>query len=218
MLLDQGSPSLQRSECYAEGLMALSSLAPSEFPPKHTVFHRSWSQALQTNDIEGAQPILRGYQYFRKPEFGYTTSDIERAQPMPQVSAVAKTGFSLTSSDIPFARPQKVAYQTARLGTNPLDPVYKLPSFQTKPTTPPRFIRDAHSVEVTDIQDIEGAQARQFMRWKPRESMKLDDIEGCRSKPERELRKTNFMDPKDINKEYLFVTKRSSIPCSRSTL
>jgi len=130
--------------------MALSTLAPSEFPPKHTVFHRSWSQALQTNDIAGAQPILRGYQYFRKPEFANTTQDIERAQPMPQVSIAAKTGFSLTTSDIPFAWPQKVAFRTARLDTNPLDPVYKLPTFHTKPPTPPRFLRDAHSIEVTD--------------------------------------------------------------------
>lgn len=150
MLLDQGSPSLQRSTFHAEDLMALSSLRPGEFPPKHTVFQRSWSQSLQTNDIEGAQPILRGYQYFRKPQFAHTTADIERAQPMPLISAEAKTGFSLTTNDISFAWPQKVAFQTGRIGTNPLDPVYKLPSFQTKPPTPPKFIRDAHSIDVTD--------------------------------------------------------------------
>ena len=42
--------------------------------------------------------------------------------------------------------------------------------------------------------------------------MKIDDIEGCRANPEKELRKTNFMDPRDINKEFTFTSSRSVDP------
>lgn len=42
--------------------------------------------------------------------------------------------------------------------------------------------------------------------------MKLDDIEGARANPDKLLQKTSFMDPTDINKEFIFKTKRTVDP------
>ena len=44
--------------------------------------------------------------------------------------------------DIDKADPKKDGFITNRIGTNPLIPVYELPHFETKPYTPPKFIRD----------------------------------------------------------------------------
>eukprot|EP00388_Colpodella_angusta_P045247 GDKK01065439.1.p1 GENE.GDKK01065439.1~~GDKK01065439.1.p1 ORF type:complete len:521 (-),score=85.09 GDKK01065439.1:174-1736(-) len=62
--------------------------------------------------------------------------------------------FSLTTDDIELAQPSKRGLDWPR-HTNPLNPNYELPSFQAKPITPPKFVRDGFPVH-----DIEGASVR----------------------------------------------------------
>lgn len=61
---------------------------------------------------------------------------------------------------------------------DPLNPTYKLQSCEKRPITPPRFIRDSMVI------DIDGAKPKKdkYANIPTKESNKLDDIEGTKSK------------------------------------
>jgi len=187
--------------------MYLSSITQADFPPKQKHIVRAECLSLKTGDIEGAQPQLRGYRYINKPEFYNRTWDIERAQPALLPVSQKTRDLSLTTEDIPRAQPMKNEFKTKRLGHNPLEPVYKLPTFETRPITPPRFVRDSHTTK-----DIDGARPEVYFKWKTRDILTTDDIEGSRPKPETIYKKPNFMDPRDINQVAEFSSKRSVNP------
>lgn len=54
--------------------------------------------------------------------------------------------YNLSSKDIEGAYPKKTEFTSTRVGTNPLNPIYKLPYYETRPITPPRFIRDSYNI------------------------------------------------------------------------
>ena len=124
-------------------------ITAEDIAPKTKRWIRPGANSLRTDDIEGASPHLPGYTYHNKPNF-YNVNDIEKASPSPRFRSFNKPEYNLKTSDIDNASPSSVMFKTNRTGHNPLTPVYILPSYQTKPATPPRFIRD--SIQIDDIE------------------------------------------------------------------
>lgn len=124
-----------------------------------------------------------------------------------------KPHFNLSNADIEKSSPQQQKFGLERQ-TNPLVPEYKLPSFEARPITPPKFMRDS-----LDVSDIEGTKAKRdpYLDYKTRPSMNLEDIEGSKSKV---LHKSRSRSPEgydhlnysDVNKDGLFVSKRQTNP------
>ena len=180
-------------------------ITPEDFPPKHKKWIHPGANSLRTDDIEGARSYLPGYKYINKPNF-YNVNDIEKAQAHPRHSST-KESYSLKTSDISNASPSAVLFKTNRLGHNPLTPVYILPSYETKPGTPPRFIRDSISVD-----DIEGSRPQIYSKWQTRNSIGVHDILGATAWKKKELVKPNLMDCKDINSIEVFTSSRTVNP------
>lgn len=187
--------------------MSLSTISFNDQQPKHKLYMKTESSSLQTRDIEGAQPYLPGYKFANKVEYSNVTHDIERAQPSKLHPAMNRPEFRLTTSDIEFAQPCSKEFKTNRIGHNPLEPVYKLPKFEVRPVTPPKFIRDSISPG-----DIHGTKPISYSKWKTRDPIGVSDIDGAKPKPEIVLKKPDLVDPRDINKQWVFNSKRSVNP------
>jgi hypothetical protein len=90
--------------------------------------------------------------------------------------------------------------------------VYQLPQVETRPITPPKFIRDQMNVA-----DIPGAKARHDWHEDARtkETNKIDDIEGTRAKARHQPRKNSAgytsYDYTDITRAH-FMSKRVANP------
>ena len=123
-----------------------------------------------------------------------------------------KPQANLNTRDIDGASPKCVQFTTGRAGSNPLNPVYQLPHVETRPITPPKYIRDQ-----MDVKDIPGARARND--WihdaKTKETNKIDDIDGTRAMPRHQPRKNSAgytsYDYTDITRTQ-FASKRSVNP------
>lgn len=187
--------------------MYLSTISEKDASSKRKVFIRAAGTNLVTSDIEGSQPRLAGYQYFNKPSYSNSTEDIERSSPKPLHQQLDRPEFNLTTKDIDKAFPSKVGFQSKRIGTNPLSPVYNLASFETRPFTPPKFIRD--SINITDI---DGTKPEIYYKWRTRDAITVNDIEGAQPKPFAQLKKQDFMDPRDINRGEIKVYNRITNP------
>ena len=133
-------------------------ITADDFPPKHKKWIRPGANSLRTDDIEGAQSYLPGYRYRNKPDL-YNVTDIEKASPQPRCRSLNKPEYNLQTSDIPHASPDSVNFKSNRIGNNPLNPVYILPSYNSKPSTPPRFLRDSISID-----DIEGSKPQMYLK------------------------------------------------------
>jgi hypothetical protein len=179
-------------------------ITPDDFPPKNKKWVRLGANSLRTDDIEGAQPHLPGYEYSKKPDL-YNVNDIEKASPSRMHRESNKPNYSLQTSDILNASPNSVLFKTNRKGHNPLSPVYILPSYQVNPSTPPKFIRDHISVD-----DIEGSKPQIYSKWQTRKTMDISDINN--SYPKKVLNKPNLMNPKDINSIDIFESNRKTNP------
>ena len=92
--------------------------------------------------------------------------DIEGAGPRMLHIALSKPEFNLTNADIEGSKTQIVKFVTKREPSNPLNPVYKLPSFTYVPPDPARFVRDAMSIE-----DIEGCRPVVKKKFAPRDTL-----------------------------------------------
>lgn len=198
---------LQEVKANSEDCMTLSTITQNDSRPKARLYFKPDCASLQTRDIEGAQPRLPGYRFVNKPEYANITRDIERAHPSKLHPYINRPEFRLMTKDIEFAQPSSKEFKTNRIGHNPLVPVYNLPKFEVRPITPPRFIRD--SINPTDI---EGTKSNSYFKWCTRDSIGVKDIDGARPKPEKVLKKPDLIDPKDINNEWIFRSKRSVNP------
>lgn len=194
-----------RSIFYIADLMSLSTINHSDAPSKTKKLSQRPISSLRTDDIEGARPLIRGYQYINKPEYSNYTLDIEKAFPRNLHPDLKKPIRNLSTSDIEKSQPQISKLKTNRV-TNPLNPEYKLPSYENRPITPPKFVRDSIKTD-----DIEKSKPEKCLKWATRNNIEVKDIEGARPKPEQLLHKPNFMDVKDINTSK-FVTTRTINP------
>lgn len=100
-------------------------------------------------------------------------------------------------------------FESTRTPSNPLEPVYRLPSFQPMPPPEPKFIRDSIAVK-----DIEKAAPKPQIQYKfLRESNYIGDIAGAQPKLPPAISPPNYQyDVRDINydKDLVFKTSRVS--------
>ena len=85
-----------------------------------------------------------------------------------------KPETNLSNHDIEGTKTLINKFITRREPSNPLQPVYKLPSFTYVPPDPPKFIRDAMTVN-----DIDGTSPLVKKQLATRDLMKCDDIQGA---------------------------------------
>ena len=208
---DFNYPPLSRKD-----LMYLDSIKPRDFPIKklnQINSKRDWSTNLYNLDIEKSVPYKSNI-YTHKVDFINKLDDIEKAHPKKE-KILVKPNFILNVHDIDKAFPNKEK-QVSQRHVNPLNPVYKLPSFPAPaPPTPLKFIRDQ-----MDISDIEKAKPKKLYPMEMRPMKTYDEIEGNHpkkpyirkqfydsfnyddiSKKKRIFRNTNPLDP-DYGKDY----------------
>ena len=190
---DFNYPSLSRKD-----LMYLDQIRDRDFPIKkinQINTNRDWSTNLYNLDIEKSSPNKINI-YTNKIDFINKLDDIELARPKKEKIFV-KPNFILNVRDIDKAYPKKPNFISQR-HVNPLNPVYKLPSFPiVPPPTPPKFIRDQ-----IDISDIEKARPNKLFPMKTRPPKTFDDIEG--NHPKKSYIRKVFYDSfnyDDVNKK-----------------
>ena len=136
---DFNYPSLNRKD-----LMSLDTIKEKDFKKKginRLISNRHWSMGLYNLDIDKSY-TKRTDLYLNKVDFINKIDDIEKASPKKEKIYI-KPNFSLNVRDIEKAYPNKPNPVSQR-HVNPLNPVYKLPSFKMPPPpTPPKFIRDS---------------------------------------------------------------------------
>ena len=208
---DFNYPSLSRKD-----LMYLDSIRSRDFPIRkinQINSNRDWSANLYNLDIEKSAPY-RSNIYTNKIDFINKIDDIEFARPKKE-RIFNKPNFILNVRDIEKAYPNKPNPVSQR-HVNPLNPVYKLPSFKMPPPpTPPKFIRDS-----MDVSDIEKAKPNKLFPLKMRPVKTYDEIGGNHprkpyerkifydslnyndvSKKKKKFRNTNPLDP-EYDKPY----------------
>ena len=208
---DFNYPSLCRKD-----LMYLDSIKSTDFPLRkinQINTNRDWSANLYNLDIAKSVPY-RSNIFINKIDFINKVDDIEYAQPKKE-KILNKPNFILNVRDIEKAYPKKVNPNIQR-HVNPLNPVYKLPSYPIPPPpTPPKFIRDQ-----IDISDIEKARPNKLFPLKMRPVKTYDEIIGNHpkkpyvrkifydsfnyndvSKKVKKYRNTNPLDP-EYDKQY----------------
>ena len=104
------------------------------------------SLSLKTDDIAGAKPFIKSYQYTNKSNYSNSTAGIDKSSPSNK------------------------EFLTNRQ-TNPLNPEYILPTHTSKPHTPPKYIRDT-----LDISDINGNSSKPLYKIIIRNSLDVSDI------------------------------------------
>lgn len=197
-------PFPQRSQ-----LMALSTINETQdfLHTKTKKFHsnRNWSHH-NVHDIEGAKTKVPGYQFTNKEVYQGVNWDIDRTGPRALHIGLNKPEYNLSNCDIDKSKPQFQKFQTNRV-VNPMNPNYNLPKTELVPVDPPKFIRDGISND-----DIDGAKPTKNKYYATRDNLKVDDIDGTRTKPAPK-RATSYssFDYSDVTKD-VFKTKRSTNP------
>ena len=170
---DFNYPSLSRKD-----LMYLDKINSRDFPIKkinQIDTKRDWSANLYNLDIESSVP-KRNNIFTYKKDFINKTDDIEKAKPKKEF-ILEKPNFILDISDIERAHPKKLFWNSQR-HVNPLNPVYKLPSYiKADPNTPPKFIRNQ-----IDISDIAKTRPKKLYPLKMRPFKSYDEIKGVHPK------------------------------------
>ena len=158
-LKDFNYPFLKRKD-----LMYLSSLNSRDYPLrffKKLNTKRDWSANLYNLDIEKSVPF-RSNVFTNKIDFINKLDDIEKSHPNKIKNNINynKPIFNLNTHDIDGAYPSK--HEFSKRITNPVEPVYKLPSCEILEEDPPnKFIRDN-----IDISDIPGTKPKPIYRKK----------------------------------------------------
>ena len=169
---------------------------------------------ISIDNYVGAVPRLHGSKEVNKPEFSNTNWYIARSQPAALHIQLNKPEYNLTNGDIEGSAPKCVQFTTNRFGHNPLNPVYNLAKVETRPITPPKFIRNQ-----MDISDIAGAHPKKdwHLNAKTKVTNKIDDIPGTKAVFRHQERKNSAgfttYDYRDVTQTQ-FVTKRHVNPLS----
>ena len=193
-LKDFNYPSLSRKD-----LMYLSSLNSRDYPLrffKKLNTKRDWSANLYNLDIEKSVPF-RSNVFTNKIDFINKLDDIEKSHPNKIKNNINynKQIFNLNTHDIDGAYPSK--HEFSKRITNPIEPVYKLPSCEILEEDPPnKFIRNN-----LDITDIPGTKPKPIYRKKINNNDDNNyDISGSHPKKqyERKIFYENY-DYTDVN-------------------
>ena len=111
----------------------------------------------------------------------WDNDDIEKSQPKKLHQPLNKPYYYLRNNDIEFTAPKIHKFKTNRSPSNPLDPKYKLASFEPLEPIYPKFIRDTINVD-----DIKGTKPKTFQKTLniSRKTNDISDIDGSRPKKE----------------------------------
>ena len=105
-----------------------------------------------------------------------------------------KPEFNLTNDDIAGTKPNSIKFVTTRKPSNPLNPTYKLASFEYVPPEPIAFVRDPLAVS-----DIDGAVPAKKRLYEPRVTLTTADIAGAMpKKPYYKKTPHNYIDYRDV--------------------
>lgn len=104
------------------------------------------SRALFTRDIVPAKTKI-----IKNESYSLKNDDIERSCPRKLNQPLNKPYYYLRNDDISGSQTAAVAFKTKRDPCNPLNPVYKLPSFEPLDPIVPRFIRDSFQINVRTL-------------------------------------------------------------------
>ena len=154
--------------------------------------NRDWSTNLYNLDIEKTVPTRRNV-FTNKVDFVNKLDDIEKARPNKEV-ILNKPDFCLNIRDIEKAYPKKHFWKSDR-HVNPLNPVYKLQSYEVLPPEVPKFIRNQ-----IDISDIEKTKPNKLYPMKMRPFKTYDEIKGVHPKKRYERKVIHdSLDYSDLN-------------------
>lgn len=139
----------------------------------------------------GCKPRIWAPKEVNKPEFSNQNWDITGAAPRQLhigklsfsnlicslVLGLNKPEYNLTNADIQGTKPQQNKFTTLRQPSNPLEPKYNLQKVDYVQPDPPRFVRDAMSIE-----DLPGARCKIRRNVSERDVFKVKSIEGTAPK------------------------------------
>lgn len=153
--------------------MSITSFGPCTLPQKKPVEIQT-RQVNQTADVEGAtQPPSRYERFGNRPEF--SQSDVLGSTSKPLIRGRNCRDNALFIDDIPGARPKVLnKFVFTNRCINPLEPEYKLPSFEAHEPYEPKFIRDT-----MNISDIDGTKTKPLHKYETRDLYHVDDIVGA---------------------------------------
>lgn len=111
--------------------------------------------------------------------------DIEHSCPKRLHQPLNKPYYYLRDDDIHGTKPAIATFKTKREPSNPLNPVYKLPSFEPLEPVVPKFIRDSINVD-----DITGTKPKSLQQRHlgHRVTNEVRDIDGARPKKDYYVR------------------------------
>jgi hypothetical protein len=171
---------------------------------------RDYSLNNYNLDIPGTIP-RRASLYINKPEFNNTNLDIEKSTPTKLFKKTNKPDFIYSNRDIEFSIPRgHHVFQNDR-HLNPLDPQYKLPSYEEpKYEFNQKFIRNT-----LDISDIEGAQPKNYYKYETHDNInifneKIDDDFISRRLKNRQGKNYNYLDYRDVYVKKPFSRRKIS--------
>ncbi len=129
------------------------------------------SSKLTNCHYKGSRPRVWAKQEINRPEFNLVNEDIQGSGPRMLHIGLNKPEYNLSNEDIEGTKAQIFKFVTKREPSNPLNPVYKLPSFTIVPPEVPRFIRDGMQID-----DIEGSKPILKKKFAPRDTLNCFDI------------------------------------------
>lgn len=132
------------------------------------------SRGLFTKDI-----VHTKHKILKNESYSLKNDDIDLSCPKRLHQPLNKPYYYLRDDDIAGTKPASKTFQTKREASNPLNPVYKLPSFEPLEHVVPKFIRDSINVD-----DINGSKPRNLQQKQVvnRITNNVHDIDGARPK------------------------------------
>ena len=159
----------------------------------------------KVSDIEGAQP--RQKRILNKPDF-MSNADIEGSKPKVLHRSRNCRDYSLYVDDIDGARHFiKDRMLTTKRHTDPVNPVYQLPSYEKPAPYQTPFVRDSFNVS-----DIDGAKPKHPKEFEPRETFRNDIVGAQANWRPRHERARLEASPHDIMNKYKDISDRKLRP------
>ncbi|KAL0216222.1 hypothetical protein P9112_008406 [Eukaryota sp. TZLM1-RC] len=127
---------------------------------------------VDISDIEGTSPPPRHHKFLRD---NINSQDISTVKRLHAERAKNAPYLYYRNDDIELSMPP--VPKTTFRSTNPLDPHYKLPSYEERPITPPKFVRDT-----IDVSDIEGTRKKDPKKPTSHDSLYYYDVHKVKGK------------------------------------
>lgn len=173
--------------------------------PVDPISQISTREINKVHDIDGAQP--KNKRILIKPDFN-DNRDIEGSTSKTLHRSVNYRDNTLYVDDIDGARHFiKDRMLTTKRHTDPINPVYNLPTYEKPIAYSPKFVNDSFNVD-----DIDGAKPKTPKKFEPRESFR-NDIVGAQAnwRPRHEKARLEA-DPHDIMNKYSDISNRKLKP------